>query len=150
MAQLAARWPTIGFWLLALMFAAIILTNMTWLWEASDSSVTLKQTQQPIVIGLVVAGRSMPDDQIASLPLLSIFLPSFLRSITADPPGRFAYRLYFGFDRGDPLLDNNELLSEFCRRFRKLSGSAPLRLQTYAFTNTTVFDCIYTTVAETV
>lgn len=58
---------------------------------------------------------------------LRVLLPSFLA--TATWTGEFRYRIYLGYDRGDPFFDSAATLEALDREFRALVGGRPVGLK---------------------
>jgi len=80
----------------------------------------------PVMSARFTAGSSVDDDMAAGLdtdarfesvwelPIFSHFFPSLRQSLQADDG--FSYRVYFGYDSGDPLYDNAENRAAITRR----------------------------------
>ena len=96
--------------------------------------------ESPTIIALGVAVRThsalLPD----ALPLIKVFIPSLLKTISTDflsgedqLPGAlsvdrngFHYRLMLGYDAGDPTYDDPVLLSAVGAQLRRTLGNAPV------------------------
>lgn len=93
-----------------------------------------------IRIALIVAAKSKPNEEIANTSVVSIFMPSFARSVADDPAERFQYDLYFGYDVGDPLYDDAGNLDDLRRIVLGMAAASriTMRLQTFAYDGVTV------------
>jgi hypothetical protein len=63
-----------------------------------------------------------------SLPLVNLFLPSFLSSVE-KATHKFRYTLYLGFDLGDVVYDDKRKLEQVRKRMVTMIGDYPVQVK---------------------
>lgn len=75
-------------------------------YETSDIRALEQNGKFHIGIGIPMNGRS--SDHVDEIPLLTIFLPSFISSVTLEEVASIKFTILLGIDRGDSLLNRLE------------------------------------------
>ena len=83
-------------------------------------------------VALLVPTKSSPGTRLSDSPLLELFIPSLLHSLTQQDLNRFTVAIYLGFDHGDIHYENQEMLKEL----RRTLGASQVIIKLHRLPNT--------------
>jgi len=91
-------------------------------------------------IGMLIATTSKNSSmKIDELPFFQLFLPSFLQSI--NKTDKHEYIIYLGYDKGDPLFDNQDNKKEIIMKIAQTVSGYKVKLRYMGFENQTQSPC---------
>ncbi|KAJ3056767.1 hypothetical protein HK097_004338 [Rhizophlyctis rosea] len=80
-----------------------------------------------ITIGVAMPTLSLTPTYLEAPPL-SIFMPSFFETITAEEAKKFQYIVYIGYDEGDVFFDDPSTLSQIDLKLREMTEAHPKKI----------------------
>eukprot|EP00854_Cymbomonas_tetramitiformis_P011156 gene11156-13181_t len=108
---------------------------------------------EPVHIALGIPTTTLGTQlaQPDALPLLNIFLPSFLGTLDKNSP-KHRYTLYLGFELGDGVYDSKQKMERFKRRMVIMIGTYPVAIKVLRFgvslSTTYVWNGLFTAAME--
>lgn len=94
-----------------------------------------------IAIGFPTTSFRVSNPSPEALPFVKVLIPSILRTIPRGEDNKYVFKLYVGFDKGDPYFDNEENARKVIEKVKFLTAGYPVEFEmvrcTYSFGWTT-------------